>query len=75
MQERQVLSLGWEDPLEEEMATNSSILAWKILQTEESSRLQFMGSKRVRCILATKQQQQMHSPFPYEWEIKAALTT
>ena len=71
MQERQVWSLGWEGTLEKEMATNSSILAWKIPQTEESSRLRFMGSKRVGCILATKQQQYMHSQFPYEWEIKA----
>ena len=70
MQERQVWSLGWEDPLEKEMAANSSILAWKIPQTEESSRLRFMGSKRVGCILATKQQQYMHSQFPYEWEIR-----
>ena len=52
------------------MAANSSILAWKIPQTEESSRLRFMGSKRVGCILATKQQQYMHSQFPYEWEIR-----
>ena len=57
--------------LEKEMATHSSILAWKIPQTEDSSRLRFMGSKRVGCILATKQQQYMHSQFPYEWEIKA----
>ena len=35
MQETQVQSLGWEDPLEEEMATHSSILAWKIPWTEE----------------------------------------
>ena len=38
-QEMQVLSLGWEDPLEKEMATHSSILAWEILRTEESDRL------------------------------------
>ena len=37
----------WEDPLEEEMATHSSILAWKILWTKEPGRLQSMGSKRV----------------------------
>ena len=36
MQEMQVGSLGWEDPLEEEMATHSSILAWRIPWTEES---------------------------------------
>ena len=38
-----VQSLGWEDPLEEEMATHSSILAWKIPWTEEPGRLQSMG--------------------------------
>ena len=39
----QVRSLGWEDPLEKEMATHSSILAWKIPWTEEPGRLQSMG--------------------------------
>ena len=38
-----VQSLGWEDPLEEEMTTHSSILAWKILRTEEPGSLQSMG--------------------------------
>ena len=47
MQETQVQSLGWEDPLEKEMATHSSTLAWKIPWTEERGRLQSMGSKRV----------------------------
>ena len=47
MQEMQVISLGQEDPLEEEMATLSSILAWKIPWTEEPGRLQSMGSQRV----------------------------
>ena len=42
------MSLGWEDPLEKEMATHSSILAWEISWTEESGGLQFMGSQRVR---------------------------
>ena len=41
-----VRSLGWEDPLEEEMATHSSILAWRILWTEEPSGLQTMGLQR-----------------------------
>ena len=41
-------SLGWEDPLEKEMATYFSILAWKISRTEEPGGLQSMGSKRVR---------------------------
>ena len=47
VQETLVQSLGWEDPLEKEMATHSSILAWKILWMEEPSRLQSMGSQRV----------------------------
>ena len=42
-----VQSLGLEDPLEEEMATHSSILAWGIPWTEEPSRLQFLGSQKV----------------------------
>ena len=50
-QEMQVQSLGWEDPLEKETATHSSILAWEIPWTEEPSGLQSMGSHRV-----TKQQ-------------------
>ena len=48
MQETLVQSLGWEDPLEKEMATHSSILAWKIQWTEKPGRLQFMGSQRLR---------------------------
>ena len=47
MWETQVQSLGWEDPLEKEMATHSSTLAWKIPWTEEHGRLQSMGSQRV----------------------------
>ena len=47
MQEIQAQSLGQEDPLEEEMVTHSSILAWKILWTEESGGLQSMGLQRV----------------------------
>ena len=48
MQETWVWSLGWEDPLEKEMATHSNILAWKIPWTEEPGRLQSLGSQRVR---------------------------
>ena len=48
MPETRVHSLGWEDLLEKEMATHSSILAWKILWTEEPGGLQSMGSQRVR---------------------------
>ena len=47
MQETWVQSLGQEDPLEKEMATHSSILAWKIPWSEEPDRLQSMGSRRV----------------------------
>ena len=47
MQETWVPSLGGEDPLEKEMATHSSILAWRIPWTEEPSGLQSMGSQRV----------------------------
>ena len=47
MRETQVQSQGWEDLLEKEMATHSSILAWKIPWTEEPGRLQSMGSQRV----------------------------
>ena len=47
MQETQVRSLAWEDPLEKEMAIHSSTIAWKIPWTEEPGRLQSMGSQRV----------------------------
>ena len=47
MQETQVRPLGQEDPLEKEMATHSSIVAWKISWTEEPGGLQYMGSQRV----------------------------
>ena len=48
MWETQVQSLGWEDPLEKEMAIHSSTLAWKIPWMEEPDRLQTMWSQRVR---------------------------
>ena len=47
MRETRVQSLSWEDPLEKEMATHSSTLAWKIPWMEESGGLQSMGSQRV----------------------------
>ena len=46
MEELQVGSLSWEDPLEEGMATHSSILSWRIPWTEEPGRLQSRGSQR-----------------------------
>ena len=48
LQKTSIRSLGWEDPLEKEIATHSSIPAWKILRTEEPGRLQSMESQRVR---------------------------
>ena len=48
MQETQVLYLGWEDPLKEDVATHSSILAWRIPWTEGPGVLQSMGLQRVR---------------------------
>ena len=53
MQETRVRSLGWEDPLEEEMSTHSSILAWEIPWTEEPGRLQSLGLQKIGHNLAT----------------------
>ena len=53
-QETWVLSPGWEEPLEKEMASHSSILAWKIPWTEEPGGLQSKGLQRVGCNLATE---------------------
>ena len=53
MQETQVQTLGWEDPLEKEMANHSSIIAWKIPWMEVPGRLQSTGSQRVQHDLAT----------------------
>ena len=47
MQETWARLLGWEDPLEKEMATHSSVLAWRIPWTEEPGGLQLTGSQRV----------------------------
>ena len=46
MQEMWIQSLGWEDALEKEMTTHSSILAWEILRTEEPGEPQFMGLQK-----------------------------
>ena len=58
MQETWVQPLGQEDPLEEEMATHSSILVWEIPWTEESGGLQSRGLQRVGYNLSTEQRQQ-----------------
>ena len=53
MQETWVRSLHWEDPLEKEMTTHSSILAWRIPWSEKPGRLQYLGLHRIRHDLAT----------------------
>ena len=58
VQETWVRSLGQQDPLEREMATHSSILAWRTPWTKEPDGLQSMGSQRVELTSATKQQLQ-----------------
>ena len=55
VRETQVRALGWEDPLEKEMAIYSSTIAWKIPWTEEPGTLQSMGSQRVGHDRATSQ--------------------
>ena len=52
MQEMQVQSLGWEDPLEKEMVTQSGVLAWEIPWTEELDGLQSMGSQKSQAWLS-----------------------
>ena len=61
MQETSVRSLGWDGPLEKEMANCSSILVWRIPRTEEPDRLQSMESQRVGHDLVTKQQEKVNS--------------
>ena len=56
-QDTRVQSLGREDPLEKEMTTHSSVLAWRIPWTEEAGGLQSMGLQRVRDDLAQQEQQ------------------
>ena len=65
MREIRVRSLGWEDPLEKEMAVHSRTLAWKILWTEEPGRLQSMGSQRVGHDWATSMSMSMSMSTSY----------
>ena len=60
-----VQSLGWEDPLEKEMATYSSLLAWKIPRIEEPGGLQSMGLQKIGHNSVTKQQQQEEHAWEY----------
>ena len=76
MQEIRVQSLGQEDPLEKEMETHSSVLAWRIPWTEDSGGLQPLGSQRVRYSLVTKQytcQQQMRTCYIAQVSLLNAL--
>ena len=65
IRETWVQSLGWKDPLEKEMATHSSILAWKIPWTEEPGGLQSTGSQRVGHDLSAIQEKWVP---PLSWE-------
>ena len=66
MQETRVQPLGREDPLEKEMATHSSILAWKIPWTEEPGGLQWGGKRSRQDLVATQQQQYIHTTMSFK---------
>ena len=68
MQETRVRSLGWEDPLEKEVATHSSILAWKIPWTEEPGRPQAMGLQELDMTEWLN-----HQPPKVKWSLKTSL--
>ena len=68
MQESRVQSLGRENPLEEEMATHSSILAWTLPWSEQPGGLQSMGRKRVGHYFANKEQEQSLSGIVWKHE-------
>ena len=69
MQMMHVWSLGGEDPVEKEMATHSSILAWEIPWREEPGRLQSMGSQESWTQSVTKQQQQNWHATLYSFQV------
>ena len=69
MWETWVRSLGWEDPLEKEMVTHSSILAWGILWTEKPGRLHSTGSQRVRHNWATSLTHSLQSIKYCQWSV------
>ena len=74
MQEIWVRSLGWEDLLEKEMATHSSILAWKIPWMEEPGRLQSIGSQRIRHDWVTSMKMASISDQIYDLGLLATFT-
>ena len=71
---RRVWSPGWEEPLEKEMATHSSILAWLIPWTQEPGGLQATGSKRVGHDWATKQDRLSYAGVCYNDKTEAEIT-
>ena len=78
MQETQVRSLGWEDPLEKGVATHSSILAWEISRTEEPGRLHTLHRVLKEWDLATKQLPSMHRTALRRWmwhQISSVIST
>ena len=74
-QETQVPSLGQEDPLEKEMATHSTVLAWEISWTEEPGGLQSVGLQRVGHNLAAKQQTSLGLFTCHVWHKKLLRST
>ena len=72
MQETHICSLASEDPLEKEMATHSSILAWEVPWAEEPVRLRSMGSQRVGYNLTVKQQQNRALKFANRVDLKCS---
>ena len=73
MQETQVRSLGWEDPLEKEMTTHSSTLAWRSPWREEPGRLQSTGSQRVRHDWATSFLHFTEQRTSFPWQVLLKL--
>ena len=67
MQESQAQPLGWEDPLEEKMASHSSIVAWRIPWTEEPGGLEYMRSQSVRHDWATNTHTHTHTHICETW--------
>ena len=74
VQKTRVWSLGWEDPLEKEMATHSSILAWRIPWIEKPGRLQSKGFQRVRHNWATNTFPSFQMPHLSLIAVKSVLT-
>ena len=71
MQETQVQSLEWEDPLEKEMATHSRVLAWRIPWTEEPGGLQSMGSQKSQTWLSNYQRPTTRQVFEHAFDLEA----